>query len=1190
MKMDKRVKKLFAGILSIALVLPGIPAWAEEQGAQTAALAADTFVPDADTEYIPIMHEEVLPEGVEFDFDGQTLDELEETGPRPKAVMDRTVWKTIVAEQFGDDYLRPYIKKEGNEIISGSENRLTITETDLYLPGKNGLDLEIKRRYDSGKYDAYPTAVYGGAGMVDSYRQVYAYRRTDTNALIYIGFCTEDERNIYLKNDGYIARLDSKKQEEDKGQKYYDFRTLAGSLSDASDETAVHVVYEPAEAPWQAKYRGESGYYFIDRNLKSSGNTIGAGWEYVFPAATICRDERYVYPSGDEKEAEQYYSGIFQDRSGRVNSFTMGDGCVIGQEPATYRSTITSENNNTLFYENFYTIQTLYENGPKYNYIITDNNGIKYYMYSGGVVTESRQQLRTAAIADDYGNRIIFEYADDSSKTPNKIIDTYGREISIGENGISYFNPELNQEQTVRYSVSTLPAESLPNNSINDNKPVQRLTVTNEKGESTSYDAREMQVIFSYYGSSHSLERPMNFHDDLMETAIGYTLERILYPTGAEVQYGYQPAYMRNQNKTIRQALILDRRTELVNGIEQNQDTYTFSGTYPGLTKTKTRTADDQEIVEEYDNNGLLEEQTVYSGYTKLSSVTNSYNTNDLTLTRSTETRQGVSKTTEYTYVNQNQISAMTVGDLKIGYNYHKVNNRVTDIPKTITYQYKDGYYFRTDYTTSTALVPGKYAVDTVKTVKSSDVKAQTKYEYDADGNVTAVYTWTEDKNNDGILDMTDAYTVVNSSYGLTPEKTVTIRDQVDNVLDADGQNQGSVTADYSFNIFGSPTARTDPYQQTTTVTYDELNRPVRYTFPNGGTRTIEYNLPALYTTVTDEQGVKLRYTYDGWGRVKKKQRYFNGEWRTFEDYTYDAAGRVTEARQYTAEGAGTETAYTYDGLDRVKTAAVQDLSGTALYTEAYSYENGRVITKTTTPADGGAAAAVSQTYDSQDRLIKEERSSGGTTYTWKYTYDYQGRLLTEEDANGNITSYTYDWRGNVIQTTDPAGNSSTAAYDLSGRQISTTDPKGSTSFTVYDSLDRVIRQETPFDGTNMAQTKQYYDKNSNLIKQQVKSGAPGEGDKYRTTEYVYDAMGNPLGTISRDPAGDSVVQYTYDAGNRITSMRTGLTSYSETPAGGALTQYTYEHAIIGTSDENLVKSRVSELVPFSFCQRASTI
>ena len=68
---------------------------------------------------------------------------------------------------------------------------------------------------------------------------------------------------------------------------------------------------------------------------------------------------------------------------------------------------------------------------------------------------------------------------------------------------------------------------------------------------------------------------------------------------------------------------------------------------------------------------------------------------------------------------------------------------------------------------------------------------------------------------------------------------------------------------------------------------------------------------------------------------------------------------------------------------------------------------------------------------------------------------------------------------------------------------------------------------------------------------------------------------------IARESDGEKAI-YRYNGhGDVITIMGTD---------GTAISSYEYEHAIIGTSDENLVKSRVSELVPFLFCQRASTI
>ena len=59
----------------------------------------------------------------------------------------------MYGKMFGDDYLKPYEKKEDGQKVSGNTNRLVIEETDLTLPGKNGLDVVIKRKYDNQDYN-----------------------------------------------------------------------------------------------------------------------------------------------------------------------------------------------------------------------------------------------------------------------------------------------------------------------------------------------------------------------------------------------------------------------------------------------------------------------------------------------------------------------------------------------------------------------------------------------------------------------------------------------------------------------------------------------------------------------------------------------------------------------------------------------------------------------------------------------------------------------------------------------------------------------------------------------------------------------------------------------------------------------------------------------------------------------------
>ena len=59
---------------------------------------------------------------------------------------------------------------------------------------------------------------------------------------------------------------------------------------------------------------------------------------------------------------------------------------------------------------------------------------------------------------------------------------------------------------------------------------------------------------------------------------------------------------------------------------------------------------------------------------------------------------------------------------------------------------------------------------------------------------------------------------------------------------------------------------------------------------------------------------------------------------------------------------------------------------------------------------------------------------------------------------------------------------------------------------------------------------------------------------------------------------------------NSISNQKEFLSNYAREHGYINLKHYTDEHAIIGTSGENLVKSRVSALVPFNFLLRASTI
>ena len=220
-------------------------------------------------------------------------------------------------------------------------------------------------------------------------------------------------------------------------------------------------------------------------------------------------------------------------------------------------------------------------------------------------------------------------------------------------------------------------------------------------------------------------------------------------------------------------------------------------------------------------------------------------------------------------------------------------------------------------------------------------------------------------------IDENDEFTTASSTYTNTSQKTKNVINSVADITNADGVNEGNITAEYKLNIYGSPTYNKDSYGTITTVEYDELNRPVKYNLPNSGTKTIEYIIDSTpesnYTIVTDEVGIKYKNVYDGLGRIKEKYRLNGTSWNKLETYTYDNVGRLTQKTSGQNGAGAIKEVYTYDALNRVSTKKLYEGTSTLLYTEnyAYTYSSGSlIVTKTTTAADGTQTAAVKTYYD----------------------------------------------------------------------------------------------------------------------------------------------------------------------------------------------------------------------------------
>jgi RHS repeat-associated protein len=189
------------------------------------------------------------------------------------------------------------------------------------------------------------------------------------------------------------------------------------------------------------------------------------------------------------------------------------------------------------------------------------------------------------------------------------------------------------------------------------------------------------------------------------------------------------------------------------------------------------------------------------------------------------------------------------------------------------------------------------------------------------------------------------------------------------------------------------------------------------------------------------------------------------------------------------------------------------------------------------------------------------------------FGYNGMGEVISATDGVQHTTQFAYDF-GDLVGITDPLQNSSSLFRDGAGRVISRTDALGHTVKYQYNPLDRITQITNPLQGV----TTFTYDANGNL-KSVLDARQQGTSNKTtytydnfdhlqtradpltRQESYVFDQLGNltsftdrrgkvttyqydginrrkfvGYGTLA-GPTYESTVTYSYDGGNRLTSI-----------------------------------------------------
>lgn len=192
-----------------------------------------------------------------------------------------------------------------------------------------------------------------------------------------------------------------------------------------------------------------------------------------------------------------------------------------------------------------------------------------------------------------------------------------------------------------------------------------------------------------------------------------------------------------------------------------------------------------------------------------------------------------------------------------------------------------------------------------------------------------------------------------------------------------------------------------------TSILYDVLGRPTRFTQPDGTTVTNEYYVTGALKKTHGSRTYPVQYTYDAQGRMAAMRtwRFFAaGSGTLWADTTwnYDPRRGWLTSKRYN-DNQGVDYGYSSAGRLVTRTWARGNPRARAIYSYDYAGDVNGVYYDT---APGPSAAYT------RDRLGRVTRITQGTNIVNR-TYNDAGQLLSETYGNGPLngvgTVYTYD-------------------------------------------------------------------------------------------------------------------------------------------------------------------------------------
>ncbi len=396
----------------------------------------------------------------------------------------------------------------------------------------------------------------------------------------------------------------------------------------------------------------------------------------------------------------------------------------------------------------------------------------------------------------------------------------------------------------------------------------------------------------------------------------------------------------------------------------------------------------------------------------------------------------------------------------------------------------------------------------------------------------------------------------------------------------ADPENGGVLTRpryEYEYDIYGNQRLIRDPKGRETLFTFDQQNRQIARTLPNGEAEHIEYDSLGRVFRQINFKGQVTQFVYDDLGRQVEKRLGAS---------VVDADAGIFEVVITTS----------YDELGRQET-----INDPRHGLTTFTYDDDSQITQIASP-EGVINYQYDPATDRQTRVF--------TDFTdVRYTYDELGRLQTVathkvngvELASPEITTYTYTAVGTRESVSLPNGVVTNYVYDDLDRltNVTTEDASGGllTSYTYTLAADGrrlgAVELQRELDGTlSERQLTWTYDGLNRLVKEESVDVSGGRPEVNYTTDYVYDLVGNRLEMVTVNAEGTRTVDYQYnDADQLLTETTTTTPSPSQGEGGGEgqTTVTTYDYDANGSLIEKRVDDQVVAQYTYNLENRLET-